>query len=64
MHVTMGVLNIPDDERDGKELEQVKCAIAAAMREFKDLLSRDVFYIGMSGVEVFTSPCQQQHVVS
>ena len=64
MHITMGILNIPDKEGNGSELEQVKSSISAAMREFKDLISRDLFYIGVSGLEVFSTPCQKQHVVT
>ena len=34
------------------------------MCEFRDLISRDLFYIGASGLEIFTAPCGRQHVVT
>ena len=59
MHVTMAILTIPDGG-----LEEAKDAITAAMQEFKDLLTKEVFYIGFSGIELFSTPCKEKHVVS
>ena len=64
LHVTMCILNIQDRDGSGAEMEQVKTAIAGAMREWKDLISKDLFYIGASGLEIFTAPCGRQHVVT
>ena len=64
MHITMAILNIPNKDGSGKELEQVKSSIAAAMVEFKDMISRPKFFVGAAGLEIFTTPCQKQHMVS
>ena len=55
----MAILTVPEGG-----LEEVKDLITSAMQEFKDTLSHEVFYVGMSGIEMFSTPCNEKHVVS
>ena len=64
LHVTMAILNVPDKDGSGAEVEKVKSAISGALCEFKDLIQKDTFFIGASGLEVFTAPCGRQHVIT
>ena len=59
MHVTMALLTVPEGD-----MEKVKDAITSAMVEFKDMIAREVFFLGISGLEVFSTPCGEKHLVS
>ena len=59
MHITMAILTVLEGG-----LEEVKDLITSAMQEFKDMLSHEVFYVGMSGIGMFSTPCNEKHVVS
>ena len=59
MHVTMALLTVPEGD-----MEKVKDAITSAMVEFKDMIARETFFLGISGLEVFSTPCGEKHLVS
>ena len=59
MHITMAILTVPEGA-----LQEVKDGITSAMLEFRDALAREAFFVGMSGLEMFSTPCNEKHLVS
>ena len=59
MHITMALLTVAEGA-----MQEVKDAITSAMLEFKDMIAREVFFLGISGLEMFSTPCGEKHLVS